>query len=557
MALSRLKKFSIIPLTLLMISACGGGGGFSDNGTNSANNSNAGNSTTTQPTPIWTRGVFLPESTYKDQCQTPRTGIDSFTGKPYPDKAGSSMQEKMWLRSWSDNTYLWYNEINDNNPVSYTVADYFAQLKTNQRTDSNALKDNFHFSQSTAKYNSTSQSGVVSDYGIEWEFVKSTSPRKLIVSYTEQNSPADKAGVIRGLRLTKIDEVDFVNTNSRADIDIINDALFPSDRNQTHTFTFIDPNNNNVIIAKSLTSTNLTLDYVPESKVISTEQGDIAYIRFNAYNRTAQADLIAAFTEFSNENVADLIIDLRYNGGGLLAMSSQLAYMVAGQAQTNNVIFETSQFNNKHQTINPITKETLSATPFYDKEINWEQNQLSNNTLPSLNLARVYVLTSSSTCSASEAFINGLRGINVEVIQIGGTTCGKPYGFYPQDNCGTTYFTVQFKGVNNKGFGEYSDGFSPTANPQFDSEIKGCSVNDDFTKQLGDENEAMLASALYFAETGSCLAQTQSLRTSVTNEDANDEENSDSIAIKSNNSAVDKFINNNKVYVPLKNAGDF
>ena len=56
------------------------------------------------------------------------------------------------------------------------------------------------------------------------------------------------------------------------------------------------------------------------------------------------------------------------------------------------------------------------------------------------------------TCSASEAIINGLRGVNVQVIQIGSITCGKPYGFYSQDNCGTTYFSIQFKGVNAAGF---------------------------------------------------------------------------------------------------------
>ena len=54
--------------------------------------------------------------------------------------------------------------------------------------------------------------------------------------------------------------------------------------------------------------------------------------------------------------------------------------------------------------------------------------------LPTLNLSRVFVLTGRNTCSASESVINSLRGVNVEVIQIGSTTCGKPYGFYPQDN---------------------------------------------------------------------------------------------------------------------------
>jgi hypothetical protein len=78
------------------------------------------------------------------------------------------------------------------------------------------------------------------------------------------------------------------------------------------------------------------------------------------------------------------------------------------------------------------------------------------------------------------------------VIQIGDTTCGKPYGFYPQDNCGTTYFAIQFQGVNAKGFGDYADGMTPgKLNP-------GCVVADDFTHELGDPAEARLAAALRF-----------------------------------------------------------
>ncbi len=96
------------------------------------------------------------------------------------------------------------------------------------------------------------------------------------------------------------------------------------------------------------------------------------------------------------------------------------------------------------------------------------------------------MLTTDDTCSASEAFMNGLRGIDVEVIQIGGKTCGKPYGFYPQDNCGTTYFSIQFSGINFKGFGDYADGFNPTNSPVFAADVKGCPVADDFSKVLGD-----------------------------------------------------------------------
>jgi hypothetical protein len=129
-----------------------------------------------------------------------------------------------------------------------------------------------------------------------------------------------------------------------------------------------------------------------------------------------------------------------------------------------------------------------------------------NTAFPTLNLGKVFVLTGSGTCSASEAIINGLRGVNVDVIQIGATTCGKPYGFYPQDNCGTTYFSIEFKGVNAKGFGDYPDGFSP-ANPQStQAQLPGCSVADDFTHQLGDPGENRLESALAYRDLGTCVA---------------------------------------------------
>ena len=134
-----------------------------------------------------------------------------------------------------------------------------------------------------------------------------------------------------------------------------------------------------------------------------------------------------------------------------------------------------------------------------------------NEPLPALNLNRVFVLASEGTCSASESLINGLLGIDVEVILIGGTTCGKPYGFVPTDNCGTTYFTVQFRGENEKGFGDYAEGFAPNNTTNLGGEkITGCQVDDDLDHLLGDENEAMLQAALDYRETGLCPPVTAS-----------------------------------------------
>jgi len=128
----------------------------------------------------------------------------------------------------------------------------------------------------------------------------------------------------------------------------------------------------------------------------------------------------------------------------------------------------------------------------------------SGQALPYLGLSRVFVLTSGNTCSASEAVINGLRGVDVQVIQVGSTTCGKPYGFYPEDNCGTTYFSIQFQGVNQKAFGDYADGFVPAGAGA--TGLPGCAMADDLNHALGDPQEARLAAALQYRSNQTCPA---------------------------------------------------
>ena len=131
------------------------------------------------------------------------------------------------------------------------------------------------------------------------------------------------------------------------------------------------------------------------------------------------------------------------------------------------------------------------------------------------------VLTSSGTCSASESIINGLRGVGVQVFQIGATTCGKPFGFYPEDNCGTTYFSIQFQGVNAQGFGEYTDGFSPSSSASATgAAVPGCVVGDDFNHALGDPAEGRLAAALRYLADRSCPGGTTGSTTSAAAEAA-------------------------------------
>ncbi len=159
------------------------------------------------------------------------------------------------------------------------------------------------------------------------------------------------------------------------------------------------------------------------------------------------------------------------------------------------------------------------------------------------------MITTDSTCSASEAVINALRGIDVEVVQIGSATCGKPYGFYPTDNCGTTYFTIQFQGVNAKGFGDYADGFIPSSSPNFDFELPGCTVSDDFSAALGDPEEAMLSTALAHSATGSCPAVTVSSTSQLQN---NSLGRDDGLSIKRPNELKSSIFLHNKISTPIR-----
>lgn len=536
------KSVTVILLVThaLLLSGCGGGA------SSTTPKPNSGGGTTSSLT-TWIAGQFPNETGLKERCETPRKGIDNFTGQAFPDQQGSAQYEKMWLRSWSNNTYLWYNEIDDKNPLSYSVLEYFDQLRTNYRTDSGSFKDNFHFTQATQEYNRLAQNGVDSGYGFNWEFVRTTAPRKLILRYTEPNSPANIADIQRGLELKTIDGVDFVNTSSSTDIDFINEALFPENVGRSHTFSFADAQGDNV---QQFTLISSSIDVVPVQNVsiINTASGKMGYMQFNTFIRNGQSGLIDAFQQFSDANVQELAVDLRYNGGGLLAMASQLAYMVAGANQTNDRTFETTQFSAKYLTTNPITGDALRPMPFYDREIDWVAGVFTKNTLPSVNLSRVYVITTDSTCSASEAFINGLQGIGVEVIQIGGTTCGKPYGFYPTDNCGTTYFTIQFQGVNEIGFGDYADGFRPTPIPLYVADIKGCPADDDFDHPLGSQQETLLNTAIFYEEKASCPVvvaaknQIKSLRFP---------ESDSGLAIRKSSNQLKAFILENKIFTPL------
>lgn len=457
--------------------------------------------------PTWTQGVFAASSQFAQRCENPRSGVD-IEGNPFPDVQGTLAEELFWLRSWTNETYLWNDEVTDQSPYNFTDRlSYFAVLKTFATTASGKDKDDFHFSEPTEDFLEARNSAPTSGYGVRYIAIRTAPPRDFRIGYTEAGSPAEAlSGGLpsfqRGARILEVDGVDLVNAGSSAAVDALNAGLFPATAGETHTFLMRETDGTERTV--SITSADVTQDPVRLTSVINTPTGDVGYILFNTFSPFSSEEEIAdAISAMQTAGVSDLVLDLRYNGGGLLAIAAQLSYMVAGDAATVGRVFENLRFNADAGGVNPVTGSSNNAVPFYSTGLGFS---LPNGTaLDTLDLPRVFILTTGDTCSASEAVVNGLRGIGIEVILIGERTCGKPFGFYPTDNCGETYYTIQFQGVNDAGFGDYADGFVPTnSTAPFGVRTPGCAVADDLTKPLGDPTEGLLAAALQYREDGSC-----------------------------------------------------
>jgi C-terminal processing protease CtpA/Prc len=417
---------------------------------------------------------------------------------------GSLATEKAWMRDLFDRNYLWFTEVPSvnasaaaysNEADAYTSLDsYFHALLTPAFTSSGARKDQFSFIYPTREWDALINSGTSLGYGIEWYFASATPPRGIRVAYVHAGSVAAGAGIQRGDTLVLADNVG-ADDNTPAGVATINAALFPP-LVSTHSFRFSRSGN---VFDRTLAAGSVTLNSVQHS-VLSVGGASVGYLLFNDHLLTAEAPLIGAAQALANANVTDLVLDLRYNTGGYLYIASQLATMIAGPGPTTGQVFERTLFNSKRSTSN-------ESTPFLDIACVPNPSTFDctrADVLPVLNLSRVFVLVSGATCSASEAIVNGLRGVNVDVRLIGRTTCGKPYGFFGQDNCGISYFPIEFQGVNAKGFGDYADGFVPSSIDDGGAAVAGCTASDDLDHALGDPAEGQLAAALQLRASSSC-----------------------------------------------------
>jgi C-terminal processing protease CtpA/Prc len=171
---------------------------------------------------------------------------------------GSVIEENNWLRSWSNDSYLWYDEILDQDPALFAdpVA-YFDELRTTALTSTGNPKDRFHFSLDTEQWVAQSQSGISAGYGMELLILSAVPPREVVVAFTQPDSPATAAAISRGVRIISVDGEDLISGNTQEIVDVINAGLFPSEAGQLHEFDIVDPGSA-IPRSVALTSTEVT-----------------------------------------------------------------------------------------------------------------------------------------------------------------------------------------------------------------------------------------------------------------------------------------------------------
>jgi len=377
---------------------------------------------------------------------------------------------KTAVRAHLADAYLWYNQIVDVVPANYTTApDYFDALLVRS-------SDRFSFSLPIADATSQLQEGKETGFGIRWGVTGS----RIFALYVDPNSQVANV-ITRGAELTAVNGLNLAFLST----DDLNNALFPGQPGKSVSITFRLPGTSTTQTRSMVTGT-FDSTTVGQPSVFALAGGArVGYLLFNQHLPVSESALSQAMTYFKQQGITELVLDMRYNGGGYLFIAEEVASMIGGAAVQGQV-FEQLIFNARHP---EKTGDAANTHGFPARDTN-------NSLLPQLGLSRVFVLTGSSTCSASESIINGLAPF-VQVVQIGRTTCGKPYGSIQHDIGNQAYFALQFEGVNANGTDNYKAGFTPT-----------CTVDDDLNYPLGDQREERLKAALYYAANNSCPAPT-------------------------------------------------
>jgi len=368
------------------------------------------------------------------------------------------------MRSWVyDNMqdyYLFYDQVDPN-----VALQAFDDLDTLVRQLRVQPFDSFSTISDEAGYTARFTEGETFDFG--WRLQRNQR-NEFFLKLVETNSPLAEAGVERGdqvLSINGIPMAEFIQQTSAQ----INAALGIEDERVTIDLSIGKLAGDTVDV--SVTKSTYPLETVLDTQVIDHNGTQVGYLHFYQFIDTSAAELSTAFTALKAANVSELVLDLRYNGGGRVVIANELASYIAGTGKTDKP-FATYRPNDKY------ADNTVS--------INFV------NQAQALDLNRVFILQSADTCSASELVVNGLRPF-MEVITVGATTCGKPYASNARAACGKVMSALELESTNADGAGGYYDGIDAD-----------CLVSENVSLPLGSPSEPLFKAALDYASIGTC-----------------------------------------------------
>ena len=434
-----------------MVAGCGGGGGTS--------------APSPSPTPTATTGTPAPTAS---QC--------SLSARQ--DFALAQLQEWYLFPTLLDTSI---------NKAAYTdLQDYIDALVAPARAQSRDRY--FTYITSIEEENAFYEQGASAGFGIRLSY--DLVNRRVFVLEAFESAPGYAAGIDRGTEILAIgtqgstlQSVDSLLAGGSSSA--ITSALGPSTAGTTRVLRVRDPNGAERVVTVS--KADFAIDPVSDrygAKIINDNGKLVGYINLRTFIDTANQDLIAAFDQFRQQGVTELIIDLRYNGGGLVSVAYTLGDLMG--------------LNRQGQVLEYLTfRESKSAE---------NETYLFNPRAESVAPTRIAFIGTEGTASASELVINAMQpylGSNMALI--GRNTYGKPVGQIAIDlpACDDRLRLVAFQGENASRQGGYYTGLASTI-------PNTCAAEDDTQYQLGDPREVMVATALDFLAGRSCTPITAS-----------------------------------------------
>jgi C-terminal processing protease CtpA/Prc len=375
----------------------------------------------------------------------------------------STVSQNLYVRDLFWKMYYWYKFIPDLEPARYDSPEEYLEAIRYRPLDQSFS----HISPRAATDAFYSESQYIG-FGFSTRLVSidAGAALEMWVSQVYPDTPAAAAGLKRGDRILSAGGRTVTDWWLAGEID----QTFGPPKIGYETTTVYQRRNAEPVEA-AMTKGAVTIPTVSATQVYEVDGIRVGYVFFRNFVEPSVAALDEAFAQLGRAGVRELVLDMRYNGGGLVSVAQHLASLIGG-ARTSGLVLGEPSYSDKNT--------------FRNRPIRFEEKAHA------LTLDRLFVITSRATASASELIINGLRP-HLPVVLVGDRTYGKPVGQDVFNFCDKSVFPVTFVIRNANGEADYFDGIPAT-----------CPAADDLSRQLGDSEEPSLAEALRFVRTGAC-----------------------------------------------------